>query len=131
MTKHFAKELADILAGPPAISQADLARKAKLSKSKISRLLGNIIACDQPTIQVIISALSRKEDKVRLINAYLRDVAGPEVLGVLNSGHDPLAKMELGSMSRKGRESLKKLIHSTHAQDAENILNALASALGL
>src|SRR5690348_10947523 len=108
MTKHFAKELADILEGPPKISQTDFARKAKLTKSKLSRLLSNAIACDQPTIQAIAGALSNRDDKTRIVNAYLMDVAGPEVLSSLNGGHDPLAKLDTGGMSRKGKESLRK-----------------------
>ena len=131
MTKHFAKELADILAGPPKISQTEFARRAKMTKSKLSRLLSNTIACDQATIQSIVNALQHKEDKARMVNAYLMDVAGPQVLGALNGAHDPLEKLDTGGMSRKGKESLRKLVHSTHLKDAEEILNALVAALGL
>ena len=131
MTKHFAKELTDVLAGPPKISQTEFALKAKLTKSKLSRLLSCAIACDRPTMEFIIGALSNKDDRTRVVSAYLQDVAGPEVLGTLNSGHDPLAKLELDGMSRKGRDALKKLVHSTHREDAENILIDLAKAFGL
>lgn len=131
MTKRFSKELADILAGPPRLSQTDFAKKAKMTKSKMSRLLSNIIACDQPTLQATLNALPSKEDKIRLLNAYLQDVAGAEALSLLTSKVDPYSEMKMDGLSRKGMEKLNKMLHSAHVEDFETMLIALAKSWGL
>lgn len=131
MTKHFSKELADVLAGPPKMSQVELAKKAKLTKSKMSRILRNEIACDQPKLQGIVEGIPRKEDKLRLINAYLQDVVGTQVLSLLHSKQDPFGELKLSGLSRKGQEKLAAILESSHLDDFERLVIDLARAFGL
>jgi hypothetical protein len=131
MTKHFSKELAEVLAGPPKISQSDFGKKAKLIKSKLSRLLNNVIACDQRTLAAVISALPHKDTKLRVLNAYLQDVVGSEVLALLTSGREPFAQLELSGMSSKGQEKLRAIMQSAHLEDLERIIIDLARAWGM
>src|SRR6266404_3716458 len=102
--KHFSRQLRLVLAGPPAITQTQLCSKARLVKSKLCRVLQDVIACDRPTLSAILKAVPDKKSKRDLLNAYLQDVATPDCLALLRQNGDAWAGLQLDTLSPKGQK---------------------------
>ena len=128
--KHFSRTLTQILAGPPRISQTDLSRKTGLVKSKLCRLLQDVIACDRDSLHAILRAIPKAQRR-ELLCAYLQDVATPDDLALLKNTSDPWSHLQLQALSPKGTRALKAILNSGHVHHLDRILQNLATAFGL
>jgi hypothetical protein len=129
--KNFSKELLEYLAGPPRIVHTDFARKAGMTKSKLSRLLSGRFFCDRATLDAIVTAIPERDCKSRVVTSYIRDLISPATLAcVEGNGKEPFADLTAG-LSRKGQAAVRALSRSDSLRDVERILIDLATALGV
>jgi hypothetical protein len=131
MNKNFSRTLNDIMAGPPKISQVQLARKTGLAHSKINRMLFDIILPNRESVAAILQALPRRDQKLRLVSAYLEDVVPKTALHMLRGSKDPWADLQLSAVSPKARNALKALLESHHHPTFEKLVIDLAIAFDL
>jgi transcriptional regulator with XRE-family HTH domain len=130
--KHFSRTLAELLEGPPKISQSEFAARCGLFKSKISRLLSNSISLDRETLDTILDNVPDGAMRTKLVAAYLKDVASPGALLHLKSrdGADPYAELwkhlELDCMSPYATAAFKALIQGDHRSELEQIVIHIA-----
>jgi hypothetical protein len=124
---HFVRELRDILAGPPRISQSDLAAKSRMLKSKVSRIVNGQTPCDKDTLDAILRAVPEREQRTRLVVAFIRDWVSPSALEyVRTGGGTQLAGLNCPGLSRKGAKALEFLLR----HDAvERLLITLAETM--
>ena len=130
--KHFSKALGDAMVGPPRISQTEVADRAHLLKSKLSRLLAGKHACDAQTLDAVLSAFPDKQVRANLVSAYVRDLISDSALEVLQA-HAPKSNWEglEPRLSGKGRQALKFLLKQKGLDsEIESLLIALARAIG-
>lgn len=127
---HFAKELRDVLLGPPAISQVHLAKTGRLPTSKVSRLLRDLICVDRRDLDAVLLGVPKNQRK-RLVKAYVRDRLSPQALLHLTgqAGSD-LSAMDFPRLPVKSRKALDYLLNHPNSADVEHILVDLATALG-
>lgn len=123
--------MADILAGPPKMTQIAFAKKAGMNHSKINRMLSDWIAPDRDSLAAILQALPRRDQKLRLISAYLEDICPKSALNMLRGSKDPWADLQLSSVSPKARHALKALLESHHHPAFEKLVIDLAIAFDL
>jgi hypothetical protein len=122
---YFARELRDILAGPPAIPQIEICRKARIPKSKMSRLLSDQVSCDRRTLDSILPAVP-KPLRAKLVKAYLRDHLGPQAISCLAARPADLPSIDLPH-NRRARSAVDFLVNRAGAED---LIIPLARALG-
>jgi transcriptional regulator with XRE-family HTH domain len=129
---NFARELSDILSGPPKMSQIQLAAKSGLLKSKVSRIVNGQSPVDKQTLDAVLKAFPRPTTRGRLVAAYIRDVVSASALkSVRVQARGQSDSLALSRLSAKGRKALKALLASeAHFQDFEKITINLAEALG-
>jgi hypothetical protein len=132
--KHFSKELAEYLAGPPRLRAYQFAQKCGMTKSKMSRILSDSIDVSRDTLDAMLDALpqAHAEWRTRLVAAYIRDLVSPGAMLCLKSkGTSEWGNLQIAGLSPKGEAALKALVQSDHVRDVEKILINLAVAFGL
>lgn len=126
---HLARELKDILAGPPKIHQIDLVKKTGLPASKISRILSSRITADARTADALVAAVPA-HTRQRLAIAILRDYASPLLLSILKGDEaKPFSDLTLPALTKKGRWALE-ILGSKEPEHLSTILFDLATAMG-
>jgi hypothetical protein len=127
--KHFSRELAEILKGPPKISQTELAAKTKMQKSKISRLLTGQNAVDKETLDAVLRAFSSRDSRARLVAAYIKDAVPDSALRTLLP--EGWEGVDASRLSARGETALRALLQSNHWVDVERVLVDLATLFDL
>lgn len=128
---YLARELVNVLASPPGCSQIDFARKAKIDKSKLSRLIAGRTPCDKQTLDQLLSATENRQARGRLVRAYIQDLASVTAIQSLqtSASSDPWQQIEAAKLSPKAKLALRWLLDN-RLEAAEKIFIDLASALG-
>jgi transcriptional regulator with XRE-family HTH domain len=129
---NFARELAEMMAGPPRMSQTALAKRSRMLKSKISRILNSQTPVDKQTLDAILRAFPEKRNCARLVAAFVCDAVSENALShVRLEGRIGDGDFAVGNLSVKGQAATKFLLRSkAHVRDFERILISLARAWG-
>jgi len=130
---NFARELSDLLSGPPKVSQTKLASRSGMLKSKISRIINGQTPADKATLDAILRAFPEASTRSILVAAYIKDAVSDFALSYVRvqarGRNEPL---DLRHLSSKGRRALKALLQSeSHCSAFERITVSLAAALGI
>ena len=131
MNKNFSRTLSDLMAGPPKMTQFALAKKSGLAHSKINRMLFDIIHPNRESVAAILAALPRRDQKLRLLSAYIEDVVPKSGLHMLRGSKDPWSELQVTTISPKARHALKALLESHHHPAFEKLVIDLAIAFDL
>jgi hypothetical protein len=97
-TTHFRATLETILSSRN-MTQTELASKASMGKSKLSRLLNGQTGCSQNDLHLFVQAVDSPQDKVDLIIAHILDEVPASALNYIrlearNGESTPVSRME-------------------------------------
>ena len=123
--KRLAREIENLLAGPPVTTQTEFAKRIGITKSKISRILSGRITCDQHTLDQLLVAATTREAKVQMITAFIQDLVSPLALELLrgDSNGDMFGKLEVRKrLSPKGEKTIRAILHSPQLEAYERML---------
>jgi hypothetical protein len=130
--RRLAKEIENVLAGPPALNQTQFAQKCGMTKSKLSRILSGRITCDQHTVDVFLAAATDRDTKRRMVEAYIRDIVSPLALELLRPEgvKDPFQFLDLQpKLTPRCEKALKALLHSPDLAAVEHMIIGLANIM--